>query len=276
MSGRNPLGRKLLLLEAGLSVMFRLGMPAAYADTGSQVGAIADTADRICGIVTTQGEASSTKVQGDIHAELNGLAKRLATIGGSGSGDITTSSYQGLLQTDLASSLRDVRQCKLQVFKTLQHTILPDSAGKLALGAPGPDLLQAPGNANTVDTTKSLDQQSNWSLYSCFNEERFITCYIVITRIAALARDYKIDESNASNIKLIDNYHIEHHLRQAYYVDGLGNRQKEVNLSTGESIWLTLQFDGGPRSISSARIVFSLYGQITQLRGAVGDLPSAQ
>ena len=162
-----------------------MGMPAAYADTASELGAIADTADRICGIVTTQGEASSTKVQVDIHAELNGLAKRLATIGGSGSGDITSSSYQGLLQKDLASSLLDVRQCKLQIFRTLQHTVLPDSQGKLAVGAPGPDLLQAPGNANTVDTTKSLDEQNNWSLYSCFNEERLITCYIVITRVAA-------------------------------------------------------------------------------------------
>jgi hypothetical protein len=70
----------------------------ARADTAAALTALADTADRICGIVSTQGEAGSSKVQGDIHAELNGLARRLATLGGSGSVDISSSKYQGLLQ----------------------------------------------------------------------------------------------------------------------------------------------------------------------------------
>src|SRR6516165_8082328 len=60
----------------------------ARADNAAVLTAIADTADRICGIVSTQGDTGSSKVQGDIHAELNGLARRLATLGGSGSVDI--------------------------------------------------------------------------------------------------------------------------------------------------------------------------------------------
>jgi len=97
----------ITLCEAAIQPTF------ARADNAAALTAIADTADRICGIVSTQGDVGSSKVQGDIHAELNGLARRLATLGGSGSVDISSSQYQGLLQQDLPTALRDVRECKL-------------------------------------------------------------------------------------------------------------------------------------------------------------------
>ena len=81
-------------------------------DTPAALNSISDTADRICGIVTTQGETHSSSVSGDVHAELSGLARYLASIGVSGAGEIASSNYQNVLQQDLPAALRDARDCK--------------------------------------------------------------------------------------------------------------------------------------------------------------------
>ena len=133
---------------------------AARADTPAALAAIADTADRICGIVATQGESGSHNVQGDVHAELSGLARRLATIGGSATADITSSNYQGLLQQDLPTTLKDIRECKLQVLAKLQATLLPGTTqAPSGPNAPTADLLQAPANAPTIDTVRPANQR---------------------------------------------------------------------------------------------------------------------
>jgi hypothetical protein len=237
------------------------------ADTPAALTAIADTADRICGIIVTQGESSGVAVQGDIHAQLNGLAKRLATFGGMGKVDITSSGYQGLLQQDLAGSLKDLRQCKLQVLATLQNTLLPGTVRPSGPGAPSADLLQAPANAPTVDSVTS--QQNEYGLYGCSNEATNITCYIIMSRTGAGAQDYRIDAMRTDAYKLVDNFHIEHRLRRAFFIDGLRSRQQATNLSTGESIWLALEFEPVARPISSARIVFVSMPYSPQLRGPV-------
>jgi len=241
----------------------------ARADNAAVLTAIADTADRICGIVSTQGDTGSSKVQGDIHGELNGLARRLATLGGSGSVDISSSKYQGLLQQDLPTALKDVRECKLKVFQQLQATILPGVVQQSAAGAPTPELLQAPANAPTVDTAITSDKSAEMALFSCINDANSISCYVVLSRIAAGQQDYSIASMRTDQFKLVDNFHIEHRLRRVYFIDGLGSHQQKTNLSTGESVWLALEFDPAARSISSARIVFgSLWGAL-QLRGPV-------
>ena len=163
----------------------------ARADTAATLTAIADTADRICGIVSTQGEEGSNKIQGDIHAELNGLARRLATLGGSGSVDISSSKYQGLLQQDLPTALKDSRECKLKVFQQLQATILPGTAQQAGIVAPAPELLQAPANALVVDTARN--NQVEIGLFSCANQTNSVSCYVVISRIASGQQDYSIN-----------------------------------------------------------------------------------
>ena len=100
----------------------------ARADTPAALSAITDTAEKICGIWAAQGEIRSTKATGEVHAELSGLAKRLASIGVSGAGDIASSSYQGVLQSDLSSTLKDIRDCRLKVFENLRATALRETA----------------------------------------------------------------------------------------------------------------------------------------------------
>jgi len=90
-----------------------------------------------------------------------------------------------------------------------------------------------------------------------------------LTKISAGEQDYRIDTMRADLIKLVDNFHIEHRLRRAFYVDGLGTHQQTTNLSTGESIWLALEFEPAARPISSARIIFNAFPGSPQLRGPV-------
>lgn len=252
-----------------LGIALCSGIHAAHADTAAALSAIADTADRICGILATQGETSASKTTGDVHAELTGLARRLASVGVSASGDITSSAYQGILQQDLPATLRDIRECKLKVLDRLQATILPGTVASPGPGAPSPDLLQAPANATLLDTSKSVTQREEFGLYSCSNEPGQITCYVTVARMAPGQSDYTVEEMRPEQIKLVDNFHIEHHLRRAFFIDGLGTHHSTTNLSTGESLWLALEFEAGPRPISSARIVFAPYVGAGQLRGPV-------
>ena len=53
---------------------------------------IADTADRICGILNDAGEANSEAVRGQVDAQVNGLAKHFIDAGISGAGDIASES----------------------------------------------------------------------------------------------------------------------------------------------------------------------------------------
>lgn len=85
---------------------------------------IADTADRLCGTVAPSGQVNNVKVVGDVKAELSGLVKKLANLGISGSGNFSSSTYEGVVQQELTTALKDVRECKLNVFKTLQEKLL--------------------------------------------------------------------------------------------------------------------------------------------------------
>ena len=90
---------------------------------GDQIKLITDTADRICNVVTANGSASSMDVQGEVKAELRGLASKLASAGISGSGKLAEEHYQNVLREDLAGTLRDNAACKLKVFETLSTKI---------------------------------------------------------------------------------------------------------------------------------------------------------
>lgn len=102
-------------------------LAVAYADEAqdrSQVlKEITDTADRICGSISQSGQSTGMKVTGDVKAELGRLAKVLADLGMTGTGEITSQSYEGVLQNDLASTLRDIMQCKLKVLNSLRQMI---------------------------------------------------------------------------------------------------------------------------------------------------------
>ena len=227
-------------------------------DTPAALTAIADTADRICGIVATQGGAHSSTVSGDVHAELSGLVRHLASIGVSGAGQIKSSDYQNVLQQDLPAALKDARDCKLRVFERLVGTVLPGVIVPSGAGAPSGTLLQSPSSAHLVEfirdywgTELGLHSCSNTASGQAFN----IICYGIVTRTAQGQHDYKLDGLFPRRTTLVDNFHIEHRLRRGVFINGAGGRQQTANLSTGESIWWELEFEPGPQRASSGRIV---------------------
>jgi hypothetical protein len=131
VSPKGQLMSKCLNFVAAL--FFRL-VPAASCQiavaqiTGDQqkaLDAITLTADRICNVVKMEGSAQNEKVSGQVKAELNGLAKRLADLGVSGSAEMDTSEYHGLLQQDLTLALKDNAACKQHVFDKLSDKLLP-------------------------------------------------------------------------------------------------------------------------------------------------------
>jgi hypothetical protein len=85
---------------------------------------ITDTADKICGVVVAAGEAQSVKVSGDVKAQLSALAKKLADLGLSGTGDFDTDSYVGVLRTDLAATLKAQSDCKSKIFDKLADKLI--------------------------------------------------------------------------------------------------------------------------------------------------------
>jgi hypothetical protein len=101
---------------------------AAPLDTQQAIDLITSTADKICNVVSTKGEAQSSEVKGDVKVQLKGLASKLVDAGVSGAGSITNDDYQNVLRQDLAQTLHDNAGCKLKVFDTLQNKLLASNA----------------------------------------------------------------------------------------------------------------------------------------------------
>lgn len=99
---------------------------------------IESTADRICNVVLTQGEAKSSEVQGKVNAQLSGLASKFVEAGVSGAESINNEDYKSVLRQDLAATLKDNAACKLNVFNTLQSKLLGPAPAPAPLPEPTP------------------------------------------------------------------------------------------------------------------------------------------
>ncbi len=115
-------------IAAFLVAAFPLAGPARAQDPRSALPSILDAADRICSVVKAEGTSQDVTVTGEIRAEVDGLLKKLADLGISGQGSYTTDSYVGVLQADLPNTIKNISDCKLQVFNKLVDVMLPKSA----------------------------------------------------------------------------------------------------------------------------------------------------
>jgi hypothetical protein len=99
---------------------------AAAEDTSTILKEIGDTASAICGYVGQSGSKSDVEIKGEIKAQLSELVKRLADAGIQGTATIVDSKYQGVIQEQLASVIKDNQECREKVFETLQRKLLPE------------------------------------------------------------------------------------------------------------------------------------------------------
>lgn len=86
---------------------------------------ISEFSKTICDEVAKSGVSESVELTGDAKARLNGVVKKLADIGVGGAVKYQRSDYQGVLQSDLATAIRDQNNCRFNVFKELKDKILP-------------------------------------------------------------------------------------------------------------------------------------------------------
>jgi hypothetical protein len=91
----------------------------------AQLIVIASTAERICGVVKDQGSASTAAAKGAVSVELRGLASQIQTTGGQNSGSITTDEYVGVVREQAAPLIRDLSNCRFQVFTILVKSMSP-------------------------------------------------------------------------------------------------------------------------------------------------------
>jgi hypothetical protein len=111
---------------------FFAGAVHAQGDLDAQrqkLALIADTADRICGKISVDGENSSNEIQGNVHAELKGLATKLANAGISGNGKIAESKYTNIVQAELAGAIRNSSECKERIFNGLKGMLSSTDGG---------------------------------------------------------------------------------------------------------------------------------------------------
>jgi hypothetical protein len=92
------------------------------------LAAITSAANEICSTVAMEGSSQNTQLSGDVKAKLDGLISKLADLGVEGSGQFTSTQYKGVLQQDLASTLKSNEDCKQNVLKMLQEKMIPSLA----------------------------------------------------------------------------------------------------------------------------------------------------
>lgn len=87
---------------------------------------IREAANDFCTTRPLETTTNSVKLTGNAKAKLDGVLAKVAELGVEGAADIRRdSSKVGLLQADVASALRDVDNCKLSIFNTLQNKMIP-------------------------------------------------------------------------------------------------------------------------------------------------------
>lgn len=153
-----------------LLLMFVVAVPpthdlahAEITDLQKALELITNTADKICNVVSTSGEANSKEVQGSVAAHLSGLASKLADVGVSGSGAINNKAYQNVLQADLAATLKDNAACKLKVFDTLQDKLLKSETASPAPAVPtAPTAPVAPKPSAGPNRIESMSCDELW------------------------------------------------------------------------------------------------------------------
>jgi eukaryotic-like serine/threonine-protein kinase len=86
---------------------------------------IRETAADICGTIEQRGQQSESEIAGKVQAKLNGVMSKVADLGIEGTGHLKSKEYQGVLQTELAATLKESANCRKDVFEKLMEKMLP-------------------------------------------------------------------------------------------------------------------------------------------------------
>ena len=88
------------------------------------LGIIATFASELCGAIPLNGKYDNLELSGNAKADLSNVVKKVVDLGIEGAAKYQTGEYNGLLQADLIKSLKDSKDCKLQVWSDLKEKLL--------------------------------------------------------------------------------------------------------------------------------------------------------
>jgi hypothetical protein len=113
----------------------------AFADDTQVLESISAFAKNNCEEVNQSGDATGEHIKGKVDAGVSGLFKSFASADGQAEIDRDTKKYSGLIQTELASSLKDVRACKQHVIDLLVPRLLKGSQNDSPTLKPTPPMI---------------------------------------------------------------------------------------------------------------------------------------
>lgn len=124
------------------------------------------------------------------------------------------------------------------------------------------------------------------SLFRCSTEADLMSCYFAVTKTTPGSESFRLNKDvfmfpdqrqvlikNPYNIKelwpdgkstmiMFDNFHEEHHILRAYFLNGRCQRSEKTNLAQGEWTWAVLDFDHGAPDITQARVSVPKYAPV--------------
>ncbi len=84
----------------------------------------------VCGNFEQSGKNKTISIDTNAKAELSSLFKKLADLGIQGAGKINIDEYSGVLRTEIAPQLNNVRECRLKVWTDLVSRVSPAKSGQ--------------------------------------------------------------------------------------------------------------------------------------------------
>lgn len=112
----------------GTFLSFGVSVSSALADDldkqAAAVQVITKAATDICYTVLQEGSHSETRLSGDVSAELDKTIFKIAGLGIKGAGEFKTDEYRGVLQRELAETLKSSINCREDVFGKLVNKML--------------------------------------------------------------------------------------------------------------------------------------------------------
>ncbi|MCA1850496.1 MAG: hypothetical protein LC672_05480 [Acidobacteria bacterium] len=94
------------------------------------IGIILDAAERLCKNIPLYSRSNGTELSVEGKAELNAIVKKVVDAGIAGATKYEKKESQGILQTELAATLKDNTNCRMRVWHDLQAKLVTPYQGR--------------------------------------------------------------------------------------------------------------------------------------------------
>lgn len=136
-------------------------IPSAHADELDRqqkaLTIISDFAEKICSDVSLKGSSGSAELSGKVKAQLKGVVNKVADLGFESAAKYQKSNYEGLLQSDLVTALKDNKSCKLQIWNDLKDKLLSKTSAPASTGYDAAAKMEVLSWSDLVAGAKGVD-----------------------------------------------------------------------------------------------------------------------